>query len=134
MTGAWAARSEVVSNRAGGASVVPTAIATGRASRDSSEAWPDRRQIMHGTVARLVPERGFGFIRTDDNQEYFFHRNALQATDFEDLTAGSRVEFTIKKHDKGDEPDEGPRAVSVHLSEEELAAVDHEPLPSGKTR
>ena len=48
---------------------------------------------MQGTIARLVPERGFGFITGDDGQEFFFHRSALQATEFEELAEGVRVDF-----------------------------------------
>jgi cold shock CspA family protein len=78
---------------------------------------------MHGTIARLVPERGFGFIRADDGHEFFFHRNALHATRFEDLAPGTAVDFQVGR-EEGDRPDEGPRAVSVHLAADALPAVD----------
>ena len=78
---------------------------------------------MQGTIARLLPERGFGFIRADDGQEYFFHRNALHGTRFEDLAPGTAVEFQLGR-DPGDRDDEGPRAVSVHLGAGVLPAVD----------
>lgn len=78
---------------------------------------------MHGQIARLAPERGFGFVVADDGQEYFFHRSALKATRFEDLAPGTAVDFQIGL-DEGDRPDEGPRAVSVHLAADALPAVD----------
>ena len=78
---------------------------------------------MNGTIPRLVPERGFGFIRADDGQEFFFHRTALHATRFEDLAPGTAVEFQVSR-EEGDRPDEGPRAVSVHLAADALPAVD----------
>ena len=38
---------------------------------------------MHGKIARISPERGFGFITPDEEGgEVFFHRNALHGTDF----------------------------------------------------
>jgi cold shock CspA family protein len=83
-----------------------------------------RRAVqMHGRVERLSPERGYGFIRSDDGQEYFFHRTALRATRFEDLAPGTAVDFTIGE-EEGDRPEEGPRAVSVHLAADALPAVD----------
>ena len=88
---------------------------------------------MHGTIARLVADRGFGFIAGDDGQEFFFHRSALQATEFEELAEGVAVEFDVKRDAEGDEEDERPRAVSVRLAEEAVPAVDHEVLPAEKT-
>lgn len=78
---------------------------------------------MHGTIARLVPDRGFGFIRADDGREFFFHRAALHATRFEALAPGTAVDFQVGQ-EPGDRPDEGPRAVSVHLAADGLPAVD----------
>ena len=88
---------------------------------------------MRGTVASVSPERGFGFITTEDGQEFFFHRNALQATDFEELAAGVAVEFEAGHDTRGDEPGERPRAVNVRLADQAVPAVDHEVLPPEKT-
>ena len=88
---------------------------------------------MQGTVDRIVPEQGFGFIVSDNGQELFFHRNALQATDFEELAPGTPVEFEVRREREGDEPGEHPRAVSVRLAEGAMPAVDHEALPREKT-
>ena len=49
---------------------------------------PDEGRRMRGVVARVTPERGFGFIVGDDDAEYFFHRGALQAVRFEGLAPG----------------------------------------------
>jgi CspA family cold shock protein len=61
-----------------------------------------------GTVKRVVPERGFGFIVGEDGQEYFFHRTGLASSlRFEDVIANQRVSFEIQSSDKG------PRASNV---------------------
>ena len=80
-------------------------------------------QSRQGTVARLVPDRGFGFIAADDGEEFFFHRNALQGLRFEELVPGTGVVFHVGR-DPGDRPDEGPRAVSVRLAGGALPAVE----------
>lgn len=86
---------------------------------------------MRGTIARVAPDRGFGFIAADDTgQEYFFHRSALRATRFEDLAPGVAVVFQVGD-EPGDRPDEGPRAVSVEMAEGALPAVDP-PLEGGR--
>ena len=87
---------------------------------------------MHGSIASITPERGFGFIAADDDGgEYFFHRSALHGVEFEELAPGVTVEFTLG-HEQGDRPDEGPRAVDVRLADDAIPAVDNEALPAEK--
>ncbi|MGN6360516.1 MAG: cold-shock protein [Thermomicrobiales bacterium] len=93
------------------------------------ETAPRGRQ--HGVVDRLLADRGFGVIRSDDNQEYFFHRSALQAVRFADLAPGVTVTFAVGD-DPGDQPGEEPRAVSVQLASDAMPAVDNETLPQEK--
>src|SRR5437763_4445167 len=45
--------------------------------RPAASSQPtDERYGMRGTVDRLVPAEGFGFIIADNGQELFFHRTA----------------------------------------------------------
>lgn len=66
---------------------------------------------MEGTIKRLIRDRGFGFIRSEDGQEVFFHRSALQGLDFDGLREGERVSFELERGSKG------PRAVNVRATE-----------------
>jgi cold shock CspA family protein len=68
---------------------------------------------MRGTVAEVVIDRGFGFIDGEDGRRFFFHRTALQATDFGELGPGVAVDFEVGREVHGDEPGEHPRAVSI---------------------
>ena len=64
-----------------------------------------------GTIKRVIADRGFGFIAAEDEKEYFFHRDALDASlDFDRLTGGEPVEFTVEQNPKG------PRAAAVHAA------------------
>ena len=81
-------------------------------AREQREEPPDRGRRLHGTIARLVTDRGFGFIASDDGREFFFQRAALQGVAFADLSPGVPVTFVVGA-DPGDEPGERPRAVSV---------------------
>jgi CspA family cold shock protein len=65
---------------------------------------------MQGTIKRIVRDRGFGFIRSTDGQEVFFHRNGLQQMDFDSLKEGATVEFEVEQSEKG------PRANNVRQS------------------
>lgn len=65
---------------------------------------------LHGTIKRLVSEKGFGFVAAQDGTEYFFHQSACTDTRFDDLREGQAVTF-----DKGQGP-KGPRAENVRLA------------------
>ena len=55
-----------------------------------------------GTVKKLVPERGFGFITSDDGKDYFFHRSVLASTlDFDRMVGGEKVQFDVEQDPKG---------------------------------
>jgi len=68
--------------------------------------------VGSGTIKKVVAERGFGFITSEDQKDYFFHRSSLDSTlDFDRLVGGEKVEFEIEQSPKG------PRAARVRASE-----------------
>jgi CspA family cold shock protein len=69
-------------------------------------ARPRRLGMPTGTIKRLVRDRGFGFIRDDGGQEWFFHRSSVQGS-FDQLSEGQRVSFEEEPSAKG------PRAGNV---------------------
>ena len=72
---------------------------------------PAASLLQRGTVVRLIVDRGFGFIRgEDDGYEYCFHRSS--APDFDALEIGMRVTFRPQAAQKG------PRAESVECVRE----------------
>jgi CspA family cold shock protein len=48
-----------------------------------------------GTIKRLIADRGFGFIRTAEGKDLFFHRSELQGVDYSSLIEGQQVEFEV---------------------------------------
>ena len=67
--------------------------------------------MPNGTIARLLIDKGFGFIRDEGGIEHFFHRSSVRGAVFELLREGQRVEFTPEESQKG------PRAGDVRLVE-----------------
>jgi CspA family cold shock protein len=65
--------------------------------------------MPNGTIARLLIDKGFGFIRDEGGIEHFFHRSSIRGSVFELLREGQRVDFTIEESNKG------PRAGDVRL-------------------
>lgn len=67
--------------------------------------------MPRGVIRRLISDRGFGFIKSDDGQDLFFHRSELQGVSFDLLKEGQSVEF-----ENGQGP-KGPKAVNIKLIE-----------------
>ena len=63
-----------------------------------------------GTIARLLIDKGFGFIRDEGGTEHFFHRSSVQGS-FDSLNEGQRVSFDEEPSAKG------PRAGNVRGEE-----------------
>ncbi len=61
----------------------------------------------NGKVKRLVSDKGFGFVATEDGSEYFFHQSAC--TQFDSMREGQSVTF-----EPGQGP-KGPRAENIRV-------------------
>ena len=72
--------------------------------------------MAKGTIRRLTADRGFGFIRTAEGEDLFFHRNQIEGADFNSLREGQQVEFEVAQG-----PD-GSCAVRVRLPQEQKDA------------
>jgi len=69
--------------------------------------------MTKGTIRRLM-DRGYGFIKTEQEEDLFFHRNDLEGVEFASLSEGQEVEF-----EKGEGRDGRPQAVKVRLAQPE---------------
>ena len=58
--------------------------------------------MQEGTIARLVADRGFGFIvRAGGEKDIFFHSNELKGVEYKDLKEGDKVTFEVTEGPKG---------------------------------
>jgi len=62
-----------------------------------------------GLVTKLFPEEGYGFIKTLEGREIYFHRNSVLLDDFDRLEIGTGVRFFLSQGD------EGPQASTVKI-------------------
>jgi CspA family cold shock protein len=65
--------------------------------------------MAKGTIRKLM-DRGFGFIKTEDGTDLFFHSNELEGVEFNSLSEGQEVEY-----EKSRGRDNRPAAVKVKL-------------------
>lgn len=69
--------------------------------------------MKKGTIARIVADRGYGFIREDGSQQgtkdMFFHARDMEEGMFDRLKEGMAVSYRVAESDKG------PKAVEVQI-------------------
>ena len=56
--------------------------------------------MTEGTIRKLVG-RGYGFIKTENDKDLFFHSSAVQGVTFEELHEGQKVSYTEGQSPKG---------------------------------
>ncbi len=69
--------------------------------------------MAKGTIRRLM-DRGYGFIKTEQEEDLFFHRNDLEGVEFSSLSEGQEVGF-----EKGQGSDGRPKAMKVKPTQPE---------------
>ncbi|MEA5503393.1 HPF/RaiA family ribosome-associated protein [Halotia wernerae UHCC 0503] len=60
-------------------------------------------------VTKLFRDQGYGFLKTLDGREIYFHRNSVLHDDFERLEIGTGVHFSLEQGE------EGPQASTVKI-------------------
>ncbi len=58
--------------------------------------------MAKGNVKWFDPQKGFGFIETEDSKDLFVHHSEIQDSGFKSLDEGQAVEFEVRQGDKGD--------------------------------
>ncbi len=78
------------------------------------------QQQAGAVVSKLFPEEGYGFLKTIDDREIFFHRNSVLNDDFDRLEIGTGVSFTDEMGQKG------LQASTVHIEDKPGARIKQE--------
>ncbi len=86
--------------------------------RGQVKVHPEPRAL----VARLFPEEGYGFLRTPEGREVYFHKNAVLG-DFDRLAVGTEVRFAETMGE------EGAQASSVRIVSKPGARIRKRPRP-----
>jgi cold shock CspA family protein/ribosome-associated translation inhibitor RaiA len=57
--------------------------------------------VPHALVFKLLPEEGYGFLKSPEGEEIYFHRNAVLHDDFDRLTLGTEVRYEAELGEDG---------------------------------
>jgi cold shock CspA family protein len=64
----------------------------------------------HGPIIKLFPKERYGFLKTHDDREIYFHGNSVLKPGFDQLDIGTKVYFAEEEGEKG------PQASSVRFA------------------
>ena len=56
---------------------------------------------MKGKVKWFNPEKGYGFIETEEGNDVFVHFSAIQGEGFKTMEEGQAVQFEVVQGEKG---------------------------------
>jgi len=76
---------------------------------ESDKAQTHEAKDSIALVTKLFPDEGYGFLKTLDGQDIYFHRNSVLHDDFERLEIGTGVHFFLEQGE------EGPQASTVKI-------------------
>lgn len=80
-----------------------------RQQRESEKSKGSGIQETAALVTTLYPEADYGFIKTLEGEEIYFHRHSVLHGDFDRLEVGTGVRFAVA------EGENGPQATSVQI-------------------
>ena len=63
--------------------------------------------MTKGTVKWFNPDKGFGFITSEDGKDVFAHFSQIQTSGFKTLDEGQKVTFDVEAGQRG------PQAVNI---------------------
>lgn len=81
----------------------------GVAERRRGEVKTHPEQETMAFVVKLFSKEGYGFIKTFEGREIYFHKNSVLHNDFDRLEIGTGVRFVLEKGEKG------PQASTVQI-------------------
>ena len=64
---------------------------------------------MNAVVAKKFDDEGYGFLRSSEGYDVYFHKNSIVNDEFDGLSVGAAVRYVEKMGDKG------PQASTVHV-------------------
>ncbi|MFZ0391061.1 MAG: HPF/RaiA family ribosome-associated protein [Calditrichia bacterium] len=84
--------------------------------REDVKTHPE--QAAEAVIARIFREKGYGFIRTVEGREVYFHQNSVLNNDFDRLEIGTGVRIAVEMGQ------DGPQASTVQIVDKPGSRID----------
>jgi cold shock CspA family protein len=69
--------------------------------KQQGETKHHEQQEAVAIVEKLFPDENYGFLKTVEGRDVYFHRNAVLHNDFDRLTPGTGVNLMVEMGEKG---------------------------------
>jgi cold shock CspA family protein len=69
--------------------------------KQHGEVKTPAQQDVSAVVEKIIREKEYGFLRTTDGQQVYFHRNSMLHNHLDRLTVGTVVRYTLEMGEKG---------------------------------
>lgn len=89
-----------------------------RRQRESQRTKSQTAQETTALVNKLFKEQGYGFIKTLEGQDVYFHRNSVLNDEFDRLEIGTGVHFFLEQGEQG------PQASTVKIVDKPGTAAE----------
>lgn len=89
-----------------------------RRQRESQRTKTQTAQETTALVNKLFKEQGYGFIKTLEGQDVYFHRNSVLNDEFDRLEIGTGVHFFLEQGEQG------PQASTVKIVDKPGTAAE----------
>ena len=87
--------------------------------RQQGEVKQHPQQEMTAIVTKLFPAENYGFIKTLEGQDVYFHRNSVLHNDFDRLEIGTGVRFILTQGE------DGPQASTIQIVNKPGSRLPH---------
>lgn len=91
--------------------------------RNQTKTHPEQQATA--VVERLFPDKGYGFLRTIEGREVYFHKNSVLHGDFKRLEIGTGVRYAEEAGRKG------PQASTVQIEDKPGSKIEWEKKDKG---
>jgi cold shock CspA family protein len=102
--------------------------------KQQGETKSHPQQEISGIITKIFAEEGYGFLRSLDGDEIYFHRNSIVNDDFDRLKPGTGVSYTAEVGENGLQASSIQVLDKTMESSEEEGAVEDVVSPQGWQR
>ncbi len=89
-------------------------------------------EMLAGEICKVVRDKGYGFVKGSDGREFFFHLSDLHDLSWEEIDAGMRVSFFVKREPEAGRAGAAGRVMRAGSQEPEVFSEEKKMVQDAK--